>query len=333
MLNVARALYKSPGSEPLFFEGVLKATDNIVGINNAFIFKKFGGSKNYFIEGDGTNTFKLDEISVSKSLLSQEPTFESFIAYIQKIKELIAKKEVEKIVAARPRQLELNMNKNLLNFDKIFQLAINTYPNAYVSFVQTDSLVYFGISPELLLKGNLQKGNFETVALAGTVLWSEQEMFGSKEIAEQDFIVRHISEVFDAFKIDYHTHPQKVINAGHLAHLFNQISFTYKDMFLENVIRSLHPTPAIAGYPAKLSETYIKQNEKMKRGLYSGFSGVKIGNEITLSVNLRCLTILDKIPYLWAGAGITKDSNPINEWEETELKMQTLQKLIQLSAD
>jgi isochorismate synthase len=41
-------------------------------------------------------------------------------------------------------------------------------------------------------------------------------------------------------------------------------------------------------------------------------------------VNLRCMEIGNEKAILYAGAGITQDSNPQAEWEETERKMQTM---------
>jgi isochorismate synthase len=41
-------------------------------------------------------------------------------------------------------------------------------------------------------------------------------------------------------------------------------------------------------------------------------------------VNLRCAEITPGNINLYVGGGLTADSNPEKEWEETELKAQTL---------
>ena len=46
-------------------------------------------------------------------------------------------------------------------------------------------------------------------------------------------------------------------------------------------------------------------------------------------VNLRCMKILPEKLALYIGGGLTKDSIPEKEWEETSLKSQTLTKHLQ----
>ena len=44
----------------------------------------------------------------------------------------------------------------------------------------------------------------------------------------------------------------------------------------------------------------------------------------SLFVNLRCMQLFRNEYWIYVGGGITTNSNPNNEWEETELKAQTL---------
>ena len=41
-------------------------------------------------------------------------------------------------------------------------------------------------------------------------------------------------------------------------------------------------------------------------------------------MNLRCCQIQKGNAYLYLGGGFTKDSNPLDEWNETENKSRTL---------
>ncbi|MFN6946666.1 MAG: chorismate-binding protein, partial [Cytophagaceae bacterium] len=71
---------------------------------------------------------------------------------------------------------------------------------------------------------------------------------------------------------------------------------------------------------------FINKNEKIDRQYFSGYLGpVNLEDETHLFVNLRCARILPQKTVLFAGAGITKDSNPEKEWLETELKFKTIQ--------
>jgi len=45
-------------------------------------------------------------------------------------------------------------------------------------------------------------------------------------------------------------------------------------------------------------------------------------------VNLRCMNILDDNVSLFVGGGITKDSIPKNEWEETVSKSKVMKRVL-----
>jgi isochorismate synthase len=49
-------------------------------------------------------------------------------------------------------------------------------------------------------------------------------------------------------------------------------------------------------------------------------------------VNLRCLQVRPDEAILYAGTGLTIDSDPKREWEETEMKLQTVAAAIAPSA-
>jgi isochorismate synthase len=48
-----------------------------------------------------------------------------------------------------------------------------------------------------------------------------------------------------------------------------------------------------------------------------------------LYVNLRCLQLRPAEAVLYAGTGLTADSDPSREWQETELKLQTVGAILQ----
>ncbi|HRW99534.1 MAG TPA: chorismate-binding protein [Cyclobacteriaceae bacterium] len=52
-------------------------------------------------------------------------------------------------------------------------------------------------------------------------------------------------------------------------------------------------------------------------------------SESNIFVNLRCMQWSNTEAELYAGAGVTTDSVPEAEWEETEMKMNTLLKVIE----
>src|SRR5690606_5345125 len=82
---------------------------------------------------------------------------------------------------------------------------------------------------------------------------------------------------------------------------------------------------AVCGMPRVASIDFLKVHEGFDRQLYSGYLGpVNIDEETHLYVNLRCMQLLASKAAVYAGAGVTVSSNPVKEWQETELKCETL---------
>jgi isochorismate synthase len=95
------------------------------------------------------------------------------------------------------------------------------------------------------------------------------------------------------------------------------------------MLQLLHPTSAVCGVPLDSSLEFLHQHEGYKRQFYTGYLGpVNFMDGINIFVNLRCLQLVEGKAILYAGAGITQDSIAENEWEETELKLNTLLKVL-----
>ena len=117
--------------------------------------------------------------------------------------------------------------------------------------------------------------------------------------------------------------------AGNLVHLKTEYEV---DMVATNfpqlgsvMLQLLHPTSAVCGMPLEPAREFLQANEGYDRQFYSGYLGpVNVKGESTMFVNLRCMQLLNKKAILYAGAGVTIDSDPEKEWEETELKFDTL---------
>ncbi len=70
---------------------------------------------------------------------------------------------------------------------------------------------------------------------------------------------------------------------------------------------------------------FNKEHEGLDRNLFSGYLGpVNIHEESHIFVNLRCANLFADKVVLYAGAGITQDSEPEKEYRETELKMEAV---------
>jgi isochorismate synthase len=82
--------------------------------------------------------------------------------------------------------------------------------------------------------------------------------------------------------------------------------------------------------PKKEALSFILAHENYNRAFYSGFLGpVHLHGQSNLFVNLRCMQLGRERAVLYVGAGITPDSVPQAEWEETVLKSNTLLAVLQ----
>ena len=193
-------------------------------------------------------------------------------------------------------------------------------------------------TPEPLI--SLDSNNiFRTVALAGTRVFNpdipiSQVTWKQKEIEEQALVERYIISCFKKIRIrEYEEYGPKTYRAGNLLHLrsdffvdLNQVKYPE---LLTVMLRLLHPTSAVCGMPMAEAMEFLKHKEGYNRSFYSGYLGpVNIENETDIFVNLRCLKWLGSSAVLFAGAGITADSDPSAEFHESEVKMETLNSLL-----
>jgi isochorismate synthase len=243
--------------------------------------------------------------------------------------------EFDKVVLARFEDQQLPEAFSLTDF---FKRICEKYSNAFVSMVHLPGEgIWIGASPELLISDNGQE--FRTIALAGTkALLPNQKLteiaWTQKEIEEQAFVSRYIINCFKKLRLrEYEEKGPKTAQAGSLVHLKTEYIVDYSglgfDHLAEEMLELLHPTSAVCGMPLAPAQAFIEKNENFDRGFYSGFLGpVNFDGSTDLYVNLRCANIEGTRIRYFAGAGITEDSNPVHEREETVLKMSVLKQLI-----
>lgn len=243
----------------------------------------------------------------------------------------IKDQKFQKVVPARSTEVHLNDNFDLI--EQYMQLC-EAYPNAFVSIVSTSEIgTWLGATPELLLEVNEEK--FKTVALAGTQKRDinkhlSETAWTQKEIEEQALVSRYIINCFKKIRLrEYEERGPRTTVAGNLLHLKTEFEVDMKATNFSELgtvmLDLLHPTSAVAGMPKTAALDFIRKHEGLDRKFYSGYLGpVQQNDQTNIFVNLRCLQLLENSALLYAGAGVTEDSNPEKELEETEMKFNTL---------
>ncbi len=96
---------------------------------------------------------------------------------------------------------------------------------------------------------------------------------------------------------------------------------------LSEILRSLHPTPAVGGAPREAAIRWIRRLEGRPRGWYAGAVGSIGVDRADFAVGIRSAIVRDRRVTVFGGAGIVRGSEPAMEWEETARKAASLMSL------
>ena len=221
---------------------------------------------------------------------------------------------------------------------ELFYKACDLYPRMFISLVCTEKGgSWLTATPEILLEG--RGSDWRTMALAGTVRLEGEQLSGegetvswsTKNIQEQRYVATYIAECLEQFTSDFSEEGPFSVRAANLVHLRSDFTFTLPSKErLGDLLQTLYPTPAVCGLPKREAFQFITHNEHTPRQYYSGFQGWLGEEETHLYVSLRCMRMEDRHYYLYAGGGLLKDSTEDQEWQETEAKLETMRRVLDI---
>jgi isochorismate synthase len=350
--NVAMACYRMPKEDKIRI--VMQTSANPLLIRShteinhtqGFVIKPFEQNSRifaYLIRPEITFTYPFTEpfpdLSVVNKLAInngtcntnipvEETSQDEFIAQVKTIQSHEQKGLVQKVVLSR---VAIEPRDPAQSPDEVFISLCRLYPEAFVYFFRLPDIgCWMGATPEPFLVLHPQTGVIESIA--GTQwlngLQPEEVVWGRKELEEQDIVTRFIENRLNLLEINsYRKEGPVTTRAGQLAHL--QTRFSFSPQLVEHrigeFIQNFHPTPSVGGYPQDEAYKLIASLEKHKREFYTGIVGpLRIEGKTALFANIRCMKIVENAYWLYMGAGITQASDPVLEWEETNLKKSTI---------
>lgn len=271
------------------------------------------------------------EFQSMRQLLEKEEERGHYIELVEKARRTIQQGALRKVVLSRKIELKVQTN-SVASFKAILQW----YPSAFCYLWYHPSLgLWTGASPELLFA--LDGEDFSTVSLAGTQPYSKEPVWGYKELEEQALVTHFIKASLQDKVNSLTISPPETVKAGALLHLRSQIAGKLGSATLRELVRVLHPTPAVCGLPRTESLEYITSNEGYDRQFYTGYLGPlqldNHGQRARLYVNLRCMSIKAGIATIYVGGGITGSSDPRAEWQETRDKAGTMLRVLDNSEE
>ncbi|MBV9803165.1 MAG: isochorismate synthase [Solirubrobacterales bacterium] len=240
--------------------------------------------------------------------------------------------ELEKIVLARDVEVHAPVEHDV---GAVLGLLREAFPSCYVFAVGRGDAAFVAASPELLVRREGQRAS--TVALAGSARRSadpaiddhlgEQLLQSDKDREENAIVVRQIARALRPHAVWVTAAPEpalvRVANIQHLATPIRaQLTAPLSAIELAGI---LHPTPAVGGEPLGVVEKLIPALEGLDRGWYAGTMGWSDATgDGEFCVALRCALLRGRLATLYAGGGIVRDSDPVAELAETEVKLGAL---------
>ncbi len=251
--------------------------------------------------------------------------------WIKKVESVIGflkSSEYQKLVLSRSKEFGFEGDFPLkLAIEKTLDI------NSYFFLCQWSAgKLFLSVSPERLLK--VRGSKVETEAIAGTRPnhpgMREELLESKKDSYEHNLVVSHLKDRFHKIVTGY-SYPltPEILELKHSIHLISPFGgyldiedFTFKDV--EKWVKCLHPTPALGTFPAKGAVGVIREFENSDRGFYGAPMGwwSESNRSGEFIIGIRSLMVDSNKIRIQAGAGIVSESNPEEEWLETENKLE-----------
>lgn len=327
-MNTAILYYQEPSSEPIYLKGKWQNCTFDTLPKDCFFISNHDNAKVYYFQSEDNY---IDKLQAQEIHILEKPIFfqnkSEYLTSLHAFQADFDKNDIKKAIYSRIKKVPQKFS-----FDDalaLFNRLCNAYRNSAFVYLLSDPSfgTWIGATPEILLKGTGEQ--LETMALAGTKREAEM-VWTQKEYEEQKMVTDTMLASIQSYAInnlsvsDTHT-----VKKGAVFHLCNNIHFDLAPNLRRSLIQDLHPTPAVVGLPRIQASKLIQNYEKHDRGFYTGLIGRLSANEVSVFVNLRCLQVAKNHLALYLGGGITSDSVPELEWQETEDKSQTLLQFIQ----
>jgi len=200
--------------------------------------------------------------------------------------------------------------------------------------------VFLGASPERLV--SLAGGVVATSCLAGSIgrgtTAAEDDALGArllgsaKDQVEHSLVARMLREqlgpLCDSLEIGETPELVRLANVQHLHTPIHGALRARSDGTVPcilDLVATLHPTPAVGGYPRHAALDLIRRRERLDRGWYAGPLGwLDRHGEGEFAVAIRSALLRGSEARLFAGCGIVGDSDPHSEYLESRLKLRAM---------
>ena len=247
--------------------------------------------------------------------------------------------DLSKVVLARHIEYQLDA---ALDSGAVMHRLYERRSSSHLFAVHRAERCFMGATPERLL--SCREGHLSTHALAGSARRAptpeEDQQVGAdlladpKELHEHQLVVQTILQGLSGIVRELRAATQpELLKLATVQHLSTPIGAQLEEgRSLLDGIQALHPTPAVGGLPGATAMDFIRRHEGFDRGWYAapvGWLDSRGNGDFLVALRSALMTPLHC--HLFAGCGIVQGSRPADEYEETQIKLASMEQALLLA--
>ena len=262
-----------------------------------------------------------------------------FIKNIMKAKKYIYNGDIFQTVISQ--RFEADYNKDAKS---LYQVLRKTNPSPFMFIFNFPTFKIVGSSPEILVRVNNNKVTIRPIAgtrpRGGNKFLDKKNenslLSDKKELAEHLMLldlgrndvgkvsIKNSVKITNSFFVERYSHVMHIVS--------NVEGLLKKTISSIDALMSGFPAGTVSGAPKIRAMQIIDELEDSKRGIYAGGIGyISTDNELDTCIALRTGILKNNKLYVQAGAGIVYDSEPLNEYKESENKAKAIFKAAEIS--
>ena len=274
------------------------------------------------------------EVNIVKDIFPEE-----WKELVDEAVEVLDEETFMKVVLARQRLITFKSS-----MDPLYLLErLKDETGTYTIFYEKGSSAFISKSPERPFE--IKDDYLWTNAIAGSAPRTSDEedneyqqnflLNDEKNRYEHELVRQSIVEDLKPYSsvIKYDDVPE-ILQNKYIYHLHTPIEMRLNDdIEIFEILKAIHPTPAVGGLPKKIAKDYIKEKEYGTRGLYAAPIGlIHENNDSEFVVSLRSMLLSKTSATLFAGCGIVKGSSSDKEFLETDVKFTPMMNVLEVEA-
>jgi menaquinone-specific isochorismate synthase len=259
-------------------------------------------------------------------------------ALCEKIEAALLGNQLTKVVPARKKTF---ISDSKIDAGQVFfRFLAKANANTNVFAFRHNQDVMIGATPEMLFSAKRDQEQFlvQVPAIAGTrprgktatedSALAKQLLESDKENREHQIVVKFICDKLAGLgTLGEVPETPIILQLPKLQHLFTNITASLRNQArVWSLLDSLHPTPAVGGFPQAAALELLCRYELWERGYFASPLGYLLNNkgESGFVVGIRSCLISDTKVHVFAGAGYVAGSSADDEWTETKQKLDSV---------